>query len=92
MNHKRNTERTENEAQYVHTMPSKLSCPVNELISCFLGGYGATALNMKRDPLKIKSTENEFPLTLGRDVSGVVMECGLSVSYFKPGDEVMSLI
>ncbi|XP_035420724.1 reticulon-4-interacting protein 1, mitochondrial isoform X2 [Cygnus atratus] len=51
-------------------------------------GYGATALNMKRDPLKIKSTETEFPLTLGRDVSGVVMECGLSVSYFKPGDEV----
>lgn len=73
-------------------MPSKLNCPLTELISWFLGGYGATALNMKRDPLKIKSTENEFPLTLGRDVSGVVMECGLSVSYFKPGDEVMSLI
>ncbi|NXE04882.1 RT4I1 protein, partial [Lophotis ruficrista] len=55
-------------------------------------GYGATALNMKRDPLKLKSAETEFPLTLGRDVSGVVMECGLSVSYFKPGDEVWAAI
>lgn len=59
------------------------------LFSCFAGGYGATALNMKRDPLKLKTMETEFPLTLGRDVSGVVMECGLSVSYFKPGDEVI---
>ncbi|XP_064303597.1 reticulon-4-interacting protein 1, mitochondrial isoform X3 [Phalacrocorax carbo] len=57
-------------------------------ISCFAGGYGATALNMKRDPLKLKSMDTEFPLTLGRDVSGVIMECGLGVSYFKPGDEV----
>ncbi|XP_054050794.1 reticulon-4-interacting protein 1, mitochondrial isoform X5 [Rissa tridactyla] len=55
-------------------------------------GYGATALNMKRDPLKIKSMDTEFPLTLGRDVSGVIMECGLSVSYFKPGDEVWAAI
>ncbi|NXI06011.1 RT4I1 protein, partial [Pachycephala philippinensis] len=55
-------------------------------------GYGATALNMKRDPLKLKTGETEFPLTLGRDVSGVVMECGLGVSYFKPGDEVWAAI
>lgn len=54
----------------------------------FIGGYGATALNMKRDPLHIKTKGEEFPLTLGRDVSGVVMECGLDVRYFKPGDEV----
>uniref|UniRef100_A0A4W2IKS0 Alcohol dehydrogenase-like N-terminal domain-containing protein n=1 Tax=Bos indicus x Bos taurus TaxID=30522 RepID=A0A4W2IKS0_BOBOX len=51
-------------------------------------GYGATALNMKRDPLHVKIKGEEFPLTLGRDVSGVVMECGLDVRYFKPGDEV----
>ncbi|NXD25214.1 RT4I1 protein, partial [Spelaeornis formosus] len=55
-------------------------------------GYGRTALNMKRDPLKLKTGETEFPLTLGRDVSGVVMECGLGVSYFKPGDEVWAAI
>ncbi|NWI98636.1 RT4I1 protein, partial [Crypturellus undulatus] len=55
-------------------------------------GYGATALNMKRDPLKLNSTDSEFPLTLGRDASGEVMECGLSVSYFKPGDKVWAAI
>lgn len=43
---------------------------------------------MKRDPLHVKIKGEEFPLTLGRDVSGVVMECGLDVRYFKPGDEV----
>ncbi|KAK1793661.1 hypothetical protein P4O66_012017 [Electrophorus voltai] len=52
------------------------------------GGYGAATLKMKRDPLNIKRTDSEFPLILGRDVSGVIMECGLDVSYFKPGDEV----
>lgn len=58
----------------------------------FTGGYGATALNMKRDPLHIKTKGEEFPLTLGRDVSGVVMECGLDVRYFKPGDEVWAAV
>ncbi|XP_044532581.1 reticulon-4-interacting protein 1, mitochondrial isoform X2 [Gracilinanus agilis] len=51
-------------------------------------GYGARALNMRRDPLILKDIGQEFPLTLGRDVSGVVMECGLSVTYFKPGDQI----
>ncbi|XP_064145442.1 reticulon-4-interacting protein 1, mitochondrial isoform X4 [Loxodonta africana] len=55
-------------------------------------GYGATALNMKRDPLHIKTKGEEFPLTLGRDVSGVIMECGLDVNYFKPGDEVWAAV
>ncbi|XP_066469196.1 reticulon-4-interacting protein 1, mitochondrial [Tiliqua scincoides] len=55
-------------------------------------GYGAAALRMKRDPLRIKTTGSEFPLTLGRDVSGEVMECGLNVSYFKPGDEVWAAV
>ncbi|XP_016083168.1 reticulon-4-interacting protein 1, mitochondrial isoform X2 [Ornithorhynchus anatinus] len=47
---------------------------------------------MKRDPLHIKVMGEEFPLTLGRDVSGVVMECGLDVTYFKPGDEVWAAV
>ncbi|XP_037699459.1 reticulon-4-interacting protein 1, mitochondrial isoform X2 [Choloepus didactylus] len=61
---------------------------VNPIDVNMRSGYGATALNMKRDPLHIKVKGEEFPLTLGRDVSGVVMECGLDVKYFKPGDEV----
>ncbi|XP_067402647.1 reticulon-4-interacting protein 1, mitochondrial [Emydura macquarii macquarii] len=55
-------------------------------------GYGKAALNMKRDPLNLKSRGSEFPVTLGRDVSGVIMECGLDVAYFKPGDEVWAAI
>lgn len=43
---------------------------------------------MKRDPLNIKQSGNEFPLILGRDVSGVIMECGLDVKYFRERDEV----
>ncbi|KAM4816240.1 NAD(P)H oxidoreductase RTN4IP1, mitochondrial isoform X2 [Urocitellus parryii] len=61
---------------------------VNPIDVNMRSGYGVTALNMKRDPLHIKREGDEFPLTLGRDVSGVVMECGLDVKYFKPGDEV----
>lgn len=45
-------------------------------------------MSMKRDPLNIKQSNSEFPLILGRDVSGVVMECGLDVKYFREGDEV----
>lgn len=43
---------------------------------------------MKRDPLNIKQSNSEFPLILGRDVSGVIMECGRDVKYFKARDEV----
>ncbi|XP_029451186.1 reticulon-4-interacting protein 1, mitochondrial [Rhinatrema bivittatum] len=55
-------------------------------------GYGAASMNMTRDPLHIQTRGSEFPLVLGRDVSGVIMECGLSVKYFKPGDEVWAAI
>ncbi|KAI4883028.1 hypothetical protein NFI96_012491 [Prochilodus magdalenae] len=56
------------------------------------GGYGAATMAMKRDPLSINKAGSEFPLILGRDVSGVIMECGLDVSYFKPGDEVWAAV
>nr|KAF6342001.1 reticulon 4 interacting protein 1 [Myotis myotis] len=65
---------------------------VNPIDVNMRSGYGAAALNMKRDPLHIKIKGEEFPLTLGRDVSGVVMECGLDVRYFKPGDEVWAAV
>uniref|UniRef100_A0A4W6C019 Reticulon 4 interacting protein 1 n=1 Tax=Lates calcarifer TaxID=8187 RepID=A0A4W6C019_LATCA len=56
------------------------------------GGYGAATLSMKRDPLNIKQSDSEFPLILGRDVSGVIMECGLDVKYFRERDEVWAAI
>lgn len=32
---------------------------------------------------------SEFPLTLGRDFSGVIVDTGKDVKKFKAGDEVM---
>lgn len=56
------------------------------------GGYGAATLSMKRDPLNIQQSGSEFPLILGRDVSGVIMECGLDVKYFRERDEIWAAI
>lgn len=65
---------------------------LNPLDVSMRGGYGAATLAMKRDPLIIKQAGMEFPLILGRDVSGVIMECGLDVKYFKERDEVWAAI
>lgn len=65
---------------------------LNPLDVSMRGGYGASTLSMKRDPLNIKQAGTEFPLILGRDVSGVIMECGLDVKYFKERDEVWAAI
>ncbi|RXM30945.1 Reticulon-4-interacting protein 1-like, mitochondrial [Acipenser ruthenus] len=65
------------------------SASLNPIDISMRSGYGAATLRMRRDPLNINAAGNEFPLILGRDVSGVIMECGLDVSYFKPGDELM---
>lgn len=56
--------------------------------SLVLGGYGAKLLNLRRDPLSVVNSDREFPLILGRDVSGVVVDCGSEVTHFFPGDEV----
>ncbi|CAJ1074133.1 reticulon-4-interacting protein 1 homolog%2C mitochondrial isoform X1 [Xyrichtys novacula] len=65
---------------------------LNPLDVSMRGGYGAATLSMKRDPLNIKQSNSEFPLILGRDVSGVIMECGLDVKYFRERDEVWAAI
>ncbi|XP_015225269.1 PREDICTED: reticulon-4-interacting protein 1 homolog, mitochondrial-like [Cyprinodon variegatus] len=56
------------------------------------GGYGATLLNLRRDPLSVMSSFSEFPLILGRDLSGVVVDCGSEVTHFAPGDEVWAAV
>ncbi|KAF3701528.1 Reticulon-4-interacting protein 1 -like protein, mitochondrial Precursor [Channa argus] len=65
---------------------------LNPLDVSMRGGYGAATMSAKRDPLNIKQSGNEFPLILGRDVSGVIMECGLDVKYFRERDEVWAAI
>lgn len=56
------------------------------------GGYGSASLAVKRDPLHLNQSGSEFPLVLGRDVSGVIVECGLDVKYFREGDEVWAAV
>ncbi|XP_045196700.2 reticulon-4-interacting protein 1 homolog, mitochondrial-like [Mercenaria mercenaria] len=51
-------------------------------------GYGRTMINQMRKWFGTTSGGTEFPLTLGRDFSGVVKQTGHGVSRFKPGDEV----
>lgn len=54
----------------------------------FAGGYGSTLLNMLRC-----NTNIEFPLTLGRDFSGVVKRRGMSVrEEIQIGDEVWGVV
>ncbi|XP_060571194.1 reticulon-4-interacting protein 1 homolog, mitochondrial-like [Ruditapes philippinarum] len=51
-------------------------------------GYGSTVVNQMRKWFGTSSGGSEFPLTLGRDFSGVVKQTGHGVSRYKPGDEV----
>lgn len=51
-------------------------------------GYGRTIINQMRKWFGTGTGGTEFPLTLGRDFSGVVKQTGHGVTRFKPGDEV----
>ncbi|KAK7906626.1 hypothetical protein WMY93_015238 [Mugilogobius chulae] len=64
---------------------------LNPLDLSMRGGYGATLLKLRRDPLSLGSS-SEFPLVLGRDVSGIVVDCGTEVTHFAPGDEVWAAV
>ncbi|KAF7666349.1 hypothetical protein LDENG_00110430 [Lucifuga dentata] len=65
---------------------------LNPLDLSMRGGYGAKLLKLRRDPLSVMENGSEFPLILGRDVSGVVVECGSGVTHFAPGDEVWAAV
>lgn len=64
---------------------------LNPLDLSMRGGYGAKLLKLRRDPFSMGDS-NEFPLVLGRDVSGVVVDCGSEVTHFGPGDEVWAAV
>ncbi|KAG7509660.1 reticulon-4-interacting protein 1, mitochondrial [Solea senegalensis] len=65
---------------------------LNPLDVSMRGGYGAATLSVKRDPLNSMQSGSDFPLILGRDVSGVIIECGMDVKYFRERDEVWAAI
>ncbi|XP_076466435.1 NAD(P)H oxidoreductase RTN4IP1, mitochondrial-like [Babylonia areolata] len=60
---------------------------VNPIDVRMRGGYGSKILNALRKRQGGLSG-SEFPLILGRDFSGTVVETGQAVRRFKPGDEV----
>ncbi|KAM9356039.1 reticulon-4-interacting protein 1 homolog, mitochondrial-like isoform 1-T1 [Pholidichthys leucotaenia] len=65
---------------------------LNPLDVAMRDGYGAKLLKLRRDPLSVMDDGSEFPLILGRDVSGVVVDCGSGVTHFAPGDEVWAAV
>lgn len=59
----------------------------------FLGGYGATVLNLLRRAESCNlNDQNEFPLTLGRDFAGTVVSKGQNVKDLSEGDEVWGVL
>lgn len=55
-------------------------------------GYGSTALNAIRQKSAFPRQGKEFPLVLGRDFSGEVVEIGKKVGKFRPGDQVWGTV
>jgi NADPH2:quinone reductase len=50
----------------------------------------ATSVNPVDTKVRQRSGNREFPITLGYDVSGVVMKCGARVTQWQPGDEIFA--
>lgn len=62
---------------------------VNPIDVMMKEGYGEKLINLIRWQLGVKHfAGSEFPLTLGRDFSGVITAVGRGVTGFKVGDEV----
>lgn len=68
------------------------SASVNPIDVNMREGYGRKLLNTMRRGFGTTTSGVEFPLTLGRDFSGVVKETGRGVSRFKPGDEIWGAV
>lgn len=59
------------------------------------GGYGSSVLGGMRQVDRLcrpGQSVLDFPLTLGRDFAGEVVECGLGVHDLRPGDQVWGVV
>ncbi|KAF4522529.1 hypothetical protein B566_EDAN009976 [Ephemera danica] len=68
---------------------------VNPIDNAMLGGYGSSLLGGMREVeqfCRAGRSPLEFPLTLGRDFAGEVVECGLEVRDLRPGDQVWGVV
>ena len=50
----------------------------------------ATSVNPVDTKVRQRSGNREFPITLGYDVSGVVVSCGKRATMWQPGDEIFA--
>lgn len=66
---------------------------INPIDVAMIKGYGSTVLNLMRRAKKL-NTGIEFPLTLGRDFSGIVVSKGHAISNdnIQLGDEVWGVV
>lgn len=64
---------------------------VNPIDVLMTQGYGSKVINILRNQSNPLVHNSEFPLTLGRDFSGVIVEIGKAVKNYKVGDEVKHL-
>ncbi|KAK6986604.1 reticulon-4-interacting protein 1 mitochondrial [Biomphalaria glabrata] len=65
---------------------------INPIDVRMIGGYGRVLINVLRKQSGSVTSGTEFPLTVGRDFSGTVVEVGGNVSKYKVGDEVWGAI
>jgi NADPH:quinone reductase-like Zn-dependent oxidoreductase len=63
---------------------------INPLDLWMSQGYGYSIFELMRSKtVENFSTFNPFPITLGRDFSGVVVDKGMNAGEFKVGDQVL---
>jgi len=65
---------------------------VNPIDVQMASGYGRNLINLYKNLVNQDIGSSEFPLTLGRDFSGVIMDVGSQVKHLKVGDEVWGAI
>jgi len=65
---------------------------VNPIDVQMAAGYGRNLINLYKTIVNQEIGSSEFPLTLGRDFSGVIVDVGSQVKHLQVGDEVWGAI